>query len=103
MFAPGRACVFAPGRALSAGMRAPPCSPSPVLTLRACVPTYPGLPVLLPKNPCGQEAEAHTQKHHEAHKSHDDSRPKRMALHRLAHKAQVHLSLNLNPHLNLNQ
>ena len=36
-----------------------------------------------------KEAEAHTQKHHEAHKSHDDSRPKRMALHRLAHKAQV--------------
>jgi len=27
--------------------------------------------------------------HHEAHKSDDDTRPKRMALHRLAHKAQV--------------
>lgn len=28
--------------------------------------------------------------HHESHKSDDQSRPKRMALHRLAHKAQVH-------------
>jgi len=41
------------------------------------------------KNTYTNQAAAPVQTHHEAHKSHDDSRPKRMALHRLAHKAQV--------------